>query len=371
MNIKDLTTPSFILDLDILEKNISEVQSICDSNGKELWPMTKTHKSTEIAKIQLEAGAKGFLVGTLDEALLLANAGIENITYAYPIMGEKNLERVIEISKIANLYLSIDCIEQAEELDYILKANDTSVKVLIIINSGLNRFGVEPDKAGKFYESIKKFNNIEIMGISTHPGQVYGVKNIKEVKKVADEEISSIKIAVNKLNDVGYKPKMIATGSTPTMFIVAEDENINILRPGNYVFYDNIQMSLGLVDETKCALSILATVVSNPQKGLFIIDAGSKCLGLDKGAHGNALIEGFGYIVNHPELIIEDLSEEVAKIRVKGETKLKIGDNIKIIPNHSCSSANFTSYLIGYRDDIVEKIIEIDMRGGALKKCDI
>ena len=152
------------------------------------------------------------------------------------------------------------------------------------------------------------------------------------------------------------------------MSFAAKDKDITIVRPGNYVFYDNIQMSIGLVREEDCALTVLATVISKPKEDVLLIDAGSKCLGLDKGAHGNSLIEGYGYIINHPELVITDLSEEVAKIKIKDHTDIKIGDKIQIIPNHSCSAANFTNYLVGHRSGVIEKLLEIDMRGGSIKR---
>jgi D-serine deaminase-like pyridoxal phosphate-dependent protein len=368
MKIKELSTPSFLVDLDQLDRNIKSIQNLCDDNGKELWPMVKTHKSTQIAKMQINAGAKGFLVGTLDEAEILAKEGIEKITYAYPVASEENINRIIEINKNTEMYISIDCKEQLQILDDKLKEDNMKIKALIIVDSGLGRFGVEPENVVGLAKEVEKYKNIELVGISTHPGQVYSSRNMEDVKKYANQEVDSMKVAKNKLIEAGCKVDMVATGSTPTMSFAAKDGNITVLRPGNYVFYDNIQMSIGLVEEDDCALTVLATVVSHPKEDLFLIDAGSKCFGLDKGAHGISLMRGYGYVKGHPELIVSDLSEEVAKVKVEGETNIKIGDKIRIIPNHACSSANFTNYLIGHRGDEIEEIIHIDMRGGSVRK---
>jgi D-serine deaminase-like pyridoxal phosphate-dependent protein len=109
--------------------------------------------------------------------------------------------------------------------------------------------------------------------------------------------------------------------------------------------------------------------LSHPFADRYICDAGSKCLGLDQGAHGNTSIKGYGYVKGHPELTVSSLSEEVGKLHVEDSTNLKVGDKIEIIPNHACcSSANFTSYLIGCRGDNVEKLIKIDMRGNITTK---
>lgn len=134
------------------------------------------------------------------------------------------------------------------------------------------------------------------------------------------------------------------------------------------MFYDNIQMSLGVVSEDRCSLTVLATVISRPNKDMLIIDAGSKCFGLDKGAHGISLIKGFGYVKSHPELIITDLSEEVAKVKIEENTDVKVGDKLEVIPNHACSSANMTNFLVGHRNGTIERAIYIDVRGGSIRK---
>ena len=169
--------------------------------------------------------------------------------------------------------------------------------------------------------------------------------------------------------DAGFLSEVVATGSTPTMAVAAQNKTVTTLRPGNYVFYDAIQIALGVVPEERCALTVLATVIANPSDNLFMIDAGSKCFGLDKGAHSASLVNGYGVVKQHPELVIEGLSEEVGKIRAIGGTNLKVGDKIEVIPNHSCAAANMTDFLIGHRKGIVEKMVVIDARGGsALRK---
>ncbi|MBQ7815884.1 MAG: amino-acid racemase, partial [Oscillospiraceae bacterium] len=98
-------------------------------------------------------------------------------------------------------------------------------------------------------------------------------------------------------------------------------------------------------------------------------DAGAKCLGLDQGAHGNSAVAGHGSVIGHPELLVVSLSEEVGKIQVTGETDVKIGDRIMIIPNHSCSSANLTDYyILTDENENVEQVIKVDIRGNSTTK---
>lgn len=368
MKINELLTPNFLVNLDMLEKNISEMSMVCNESNTELWPMVKTHKSTQICQMQEDAGVGGFLVGTVDEAEKLINSGFTDIMLAYPVAGKENICRIVELAKKARLIVDFDGEDTAKELNDALEKENITMEYLIIIDSGLHRFGVGPEFAGDLVETLQKYDNLEFLGISTHPGQVYGCANMDEVKGVARTEVEALEIAVKSLQEKGFDPEIVATGSTPTAKFAAQSDVVNVLRPGNYVFYDNIQMALGVVPEERCALTILATVISRPSDNMLIVDAGSKCLGLDKGAHGIALIKGFGYVKGHPELVVSDLSEEVAKVEIQGNTDIKVGDKIQIIPNHSCSSANMTNFLVGHRNGDIEKTIYVDARGGSVKK---
>jgi D-serine deaminase-like pyridoxal phosphate-dependent protein len=368
MKKTELQTPAILVDLDVLNYNINRYQELCDKSGKRLWPMVKTHKSIEMIDLQLAAGADGFLCGTLDECEKLCAHGVRNIMYAYPVASDINIRRVMELAKKCNFIIRIDSFEAAEMLNSSALEEGVKINYTIIVDSGLHRFGIAPGKAASFADSIKGLQAMVFKGISTHPGHVYSATRHDEVQKFVDDEKNALKTASDALRAAGYAVELITTGSTPTFFGSLLDENINVLHPGNYVFNDYIQLSIETVKESECSLSVYATVISHPSPEVFICDAGTKCLGLDQGAHGNTSIKGHGYVKGHPELIVDTLSEEVGKLHVQGSTTLRIGDKIEIIPNHACSSANLTKYLIGCRGDEAEKLIEIDMRGNSTVK---
>jgi D-serine deaminase-like pyridoxal phosphate-dependent protein len=368
MNKSELQTPAVLVDLDIMTNNIRVCQELCNKNGKELWPMVKTHKSTEIAKMQEEAGATGFLCGTLDECEGLCEAGIKNMMYAYPVASSTNIERVVALVKKCNFIIRLDDIDGAKMINKAAEEAGVKINYTIIIDSGLNRFGVQPEKAVDFANSLKELRGLVLKGVSTHPGHVYSAQSHRDLPKYVEDERTAIKKAVDSLKGAGYALEIVSSGSTPTFFGAVTDENINILHPGNYVFNDYIQMSTDIATESECALSVYTTVISHPTEGHYMCDAGSKTFGLDKGAHGNASIKGYGYVKGHPELTVSSLSEEVGKLHVEGSTSLKVGDKLEIIPNHACSSANLTGYLIGCRGDNVERLIKIDLRGNSTSK---
>ena len=365
MKIQDMATPAILLDMDVLERNIEKYQDLCDLYDKELWPMVKTHKSLTIAKMQADAGAAGFLCGTLDECEALCEAGYQNLMYAYPVASAASIRRVIELSRKCNFIIRLDTVEAAEIVDAAAKEAGVIVNYTIIVDCGLHRFGVAPDKVAELAAKLDEFENLEPLGVSTHPGAVYAAEEPRQVPLYVQAEAAAMEMAAEGMRQVDLEPEIISSGSTPTFALSVDDPNINIYHPGNYVFNDCIQMSNGSAKEEDCALTVLATVISHPSPDLYICDAGAKCLGLDQGAHGNGSIVGFGRVIGHPELIVAGLSEEVGKLKLKEDetTTLKVGDQIRIIPNHSCSTANLTDHFIAVRGDETEGTIRVDIRG--------
>jgi len=359
-----ISTPAVLVDEAILKRNIARYQTACNNYNKHLWPMIKTHKSTAIAKMQQEQGACGFLCGTLDECEALASAGISNIMYAYPVASQPALSRAVELARRCNFFARIDGAESGRLLAE--AAIDVRINYTIIIDSGLHRFGVRPNQAVELACALAQYPALCLRGISTHPGHVYAASSPADVRRYTQDEKNAMSEAACALETAGYRLDFISGGSTPTFMSSLSDETIKILHPGNYVFNDAVQITLGAAATEDCALTILATVVSSPHNGIFIIDAGSKTLGLDKGAHGNAALNGYGIIKNHPNLTISALSEEVGKIEASADTTLKVGDKIEIIPNHACVPANLTSFLILCRENEVVGSIEVDIRGNSL-----
>ena len=367
-------TPAILLDLDVLEENIRTYAEKAKACGKALWPMVKTHKSSEIAAMQASAGCGGFLCGTLDEAEQLAADGFQHLMYAYPAAAGPSIQRIIALAKqVPDFIVRLDSVEAAEALEEAAAeaAEDPEaagkaafqVKYTVILDCGLHRFGISAEKIAEFVEKLRIFPHLLWKGISTHPGHVYGAASAAEVPEYCAEEAEQIGAAVRNLKAAGLDPEIVSSGSTPTYAANIGDPVINMYHPGNYVFNDAIQISNGTAEEGNCALTVLATVISHPSEGHFICDAGAKCLGLDQGAHGNSSLTGHGRVIGHPELKVSHLSEEVGQIEAAGPTDLKIGDRIRIIPNHSCSTANLTSRMTGIRKGQTDRVILVNMRG--------
>src|SRR5699024_8615493 len=139
-------------------------------------------------------------------------------------------------------------------------------------------------------------------------------------------------------------------------------DGITEIRPGNAVFYDMVQVGLGVAEKEQCALTVLSSVASI-QKGRIVLDAGSKALALDKGAHGNDVVIGHGHIREHEDLVIESLSEEHGVIPTEQTGEVTFGEKLTIIPNHACPVVNLFDYYTVHKDGKVIDYWSVSARG--------
>lgn len=364
MKIADLPTPSILVDRDILKKNITAYQSICSKNGKKMLPMAKTHKSSEVMRLQMEAGAWGILAATIDEAEAACRESCGRICFAYPITAPQTLDRIRFLCEKTEIILSLDTLACAQRYEAYFSSFGLSVSYLCIVDVGLDRFGVPPADAGSLVKQIAaSCPHLRFSGISSHPGQVYKESSPAGVRKVERQELDCLKAAKDSLFAEGFSRFLVHSGSTPTFLSEAESDVVDVLRPGNYVFHDAIQQALGACGFENCAMSVLAEIISIRPDGRYLMNCGAKCLGLDKGAHGNSSINGYGHIIEYPEAEVLSLSEEVGII--KSKKPLSLGEKIRIIPNHSCSTANLTSYAYILHGEDVAGLLSIDCRNNS------
>lgn len=366
MLLEQLETPVTIVDLDVLERNIAEMAAFCRANGVALRPMIKTHKAPLIAKQQMQAGALGVLVATLDEAEEMARAGIVDITIAYPLIGVGQRERLLRLAARTRLTLSVDSTAAVDAyrdvFGPVADAGRAPINVLVIVDSGGRRLGVAPEDAVALGRAIEAAPGLTLAGVATHPGHVYGCSSPEEVEAVAAQETGAVLTAAENLRSAGFTVNTVAVGSTPTARYAGRVDGITEIRPGNYVFYDTIQVALGAADVDDCSLRVVGTVLSRPTPRTAVIDVGSKMLSSDRGAHGLELVRGYGAVVGHPDMIVERVSEELAVLTLPDDATLEVGHRLQIIPNHACTACNLVDVLVGVRQGVVESTIPVTAR---------
>lgn len=346
----EIETPVPLIDLDVLKTNVRDMAALSKKANLNLRPHIKSHKITEIAKMQLEHST-GITVATVHEAKTFLKAGVKDIRIARPVVGAVPVETLVELNSRGKISIIVDTLEGVLALKPIGERLLEPLDVLLKVNSGLNRCGVAPgsEEGVEIARTILQHPFLNFKGLLTHAGHVYGAASRDEIKKIGREEGEILVQYAEYLRAQNIRVDEVSVGSTPTVYHSAFVPGVTEIRPGNYVFFDAMQTSLGVAPLEKCSLSIISTVISRPASNRIIIDAGSKALGLDKGAHGTGKLEGYGVITDIesrkiiPGLVLSRLSEEHGVIEVSEDSSLKIGDIIRIIPNHACNAINMHS----------------------------
>jgi len=356
----ELDTPAVVVDLDLMEANLRRTAELASKSGIRLRPHIKTHKSVEIAKKQLAYGAVGITTAKLGEAEVMAAAGIDDILIAFPIVGKKKLERLGKLMSIAKVAVSTDNYEVASGLSELGIALGKRVSVYVDINTGLNRMGREPgEPSADLVAQIASLQGIEVVGVMTHAGHVYGKLGDDACRAVAQHEAESLVNTQRLLHERGVAVREVSVGTTPTAKFMGELEGVTEARPGAYLFGDVAQIVTGTIAADQCALRVYATVVGTPRPGTVIIDAGSKTFSSDI----NPAAPGYGLVLDYPGIVIERLSEEHGILRVPEGTELSIGQVIAIIPNHCCTVVNLHDQLTAVRNGELQEAIRVDGRG--------
>ncbi len=359
-----LDTPSLLLDYQKLLTNINEMSSFAKEQGIAYRPHIKTHKSIKIAQLQMEAGAVGITTAKISEAEVMAAGGIKDILIAYPISSPDKIKRLVKLlEQGVQVKIAVDNKVALSYLQRELEHTPFTLEVWIKVNSGLNRCGVEPGKKAVILaKAIMTHSKLKLGGIFTHAGHSYAAKTMDEIEKIGHHEGLSVVESAEQCEKEGIRIPVRSVGSTPTYKKAGKVAGVTEIRPGNAVFYDAIQAGLGVTSIENCALTLLASVVG-VYKDRVIFDTGSKSLCLDKGAHGNQTVTGFGHVMGHPEIVIERLSEEHGVGDLLQETTLKLNDKVQIIPNHACTVVNqFDEYVV-HENGRVMDVWKVDGRG--------
>jgi len=361
---QQISTPALLIDEQQMIVNLKDMQSAADRYNVALRPHCKTHKSAQLAQIQLNLGARGITVAKLAEAELMFSKGIDNIFIANQITHPIKIKRLKQLHKKAKIIFGIDHPLQIEILKKEFENYSKPINVRIEIDCGFGRCGLTPADPGLpvLAKSIAKTKWLTLEGLFTHAGQAYSAGSIEQIKEIAQKEAKEILKARDIIEENGIKLATISVGSTPTAKEVIKNEGITEVRPGNYIFYDGIQKALGITTSEQCSLFVLATVISQPAADRIVCDAGSKALNLDKGAHSASLISHYGEIQNISAQI-ERVSEEHGIIKLEKEQVVEIGSAVLIIPNHACIVANLYEQYHLIKKDLSVQTMPISARG--------
>ncbi len=360
MNLYDLDTPVLVVDLDRLEANVEDMAARARAAGVRLRPHTKTHKTPEIARLQVAAGAAGITVAKLGEAEVMAGAGLTDILVAYPLVGAAKLERLARLREVSRVIVSLDSLEVARGLGALGVASGEPVEVYVEVDTGLHRLGRPVGEAtAELVERVAAVPGIRVLGLMTHAGHAYGV-GPGELEALVAEEVAGLRATMALSALRGVEIGELSVGSTPTARAELASAGVTEARPGTYVFNDTTMIELGAATEATCAAHVLATVVSRPSEDRFVIDAGSKCLTSDGDDR-----PGWLRVAGRDDLAFEFLNEEhgVGRLDPEPGRGLAVGDKVLVIPSHVCPVVNLFDSMTLVREGRVEGEWAIAARG--------
>ena len=347
------------MDLDQVRSNARRVVAYAREHDLGWRPHVKTHKSLAIGAIQLEAGARGLTVATLREAEVMAEL-TDDLLLAYPQLGPARRGRLARlVADGVRMKVALDSAEALDEAAAAGGEGDGEVEVLVELDVGMGRVGVQgPEEAVALAARAARAGGVRYGGILFYPGHIR--VPAREQPPLLEDVSRRLGAVLEALEAADLAPPIVSGGSTPTLWQSHLIPGLTEIRPGTAIFHDRDMVELGVCDIGEVAYHILATVVSTAVSGRAVVDAGSKALAREEFRAGG---KGYGLLPDHPEVPLISLSEEHGVLDLSGSSwRPRVGDRVRIIPNHVCVSVNLQDRLLA-RDGQGYRPVPLEGRG--------
>ena len=347
----DLPTPALLIDRDRALENIRMMQEKADRLGLALRPHIKTHRMPYFAKLQMEAGACGIACAKIGEAEVMADAGIGDIFIANEVIGRDKYERLRDLARRVRVRAGIDNVVQLAQMEEAFEG-EKPLEVLIEYEVGEVRSGVVEDwQLTGLVSAIKASRNVVLKGIFSHEGHTYKAKDAADCRAKAKAAYERTVRAADIIRSMGVDIDTVSIGATPSVMLCDEPEQyegVTELRLGTYIFFD-VGQSKAIGDFSRCAATVLASVISKPYGDRVVLDAGAKALVSQNRPSGICATNGFGAVKGAEHITVDNLYDEHAVLNsAEFRDGVQIGDKVGIIPSHICPTVNLydKAYLV-------------------------
>jgi D-serine deaminase-like pyridoxal phosphate-dependent protein len=356
-----LNTPVLVIDEGALRRNVAAMANFARARGLALRPHAKTHKSVDIAKLQLAAGAVGVCCAKLGEAEVMADGGVGAILITSPVVAPQGIERLMQLNaRVGDLRVVADNPENVAALALAAEAAGKSLSVLVDIDPGIRRTGVaSPEAAVRLATQIAEASSLRFGGVQFYCGVQQHIASFADRRAAIVERTEYLRGIVEALRGAGLEPELVTGGGTGTYFIDAELGLLNELQAGSYVFMDRQYNECDLRGDGaaafETALQIDARVISANSASMATIDAGFKSMATDggtptvlAGAPAGAMFVFMGD--EHGALIAPD-------------HVFRIGDAVTLAAPHCDPTVNLYDYYHVVRDGTLAAIWPVSARG--------
>jgi 3-hydroxy-D-aspartate aldolase len=358
-----LQTPALVIDLDVLERNIARMAEHARAHGIALRPHAKTHKSAEIARRQIAAGALGVCVAKLGEAEALADAGIENLLVTSPVVTDAGIARLVTLNgRVGDLMATCDNPDVAARLAAAAKADGKTLKLLVDIDPGLGRTGIAiGDGATALVDRVAESECLEFMGLQCYAGQVQHMESPNERRDRSLSVLRQLGEFRDGLKKRGVTPRIVSGGGTGTFDIDPDARVLTELQVGSYVFmdrqYKDVWEKPGDKVPFETSLFVQTSVISANRDNLATTDAGFKAFATDAGPPeiASGAPQGASYFFFG--------DEQGGVLYQPAGKKLAPGDSLTCVVPHCDPTVNLYDCYHAVRGDRLEAIWPVDARG--------
>jgi len=360
---ESIPTPALLINASVLKRNIIRMQELANQNKVHLRPHTKTHRTPEIARMQLKQGSHGITVATTGEAECMFDAGINNLFIANEIADAEKLIRLKRLVALGcQLSVGVDHSYHVELANQVFSGSAHSLNVLIEIDVGDERAGVQDfEQALALAKLIEKSENVRFSGVFSHEGQSYGARSKEDCQRISYESHSKTVQIANLLRSRGIEVRTVSVGSTPSILTSPVLAGVTEIRPGTYPLMDASQAAV-INNFDSCAATVLSTVISKPIKSRIVLNAGAKALTGQMVRSGITKNHGYGYLKEYGVWTNVFFDEHTVVNDECFASKVQIGDKVEIIPNHICPAVNLYDYFYLIEEGHYKKI-PIECRG--------
>ena len=351
-NRHELITPALILDLDVAQRNIRFMAERLGSLKAKLRPHVKVQKSSELARMQVEAGAIGVCTATVWEAIVMSRSGIEDVLIANEVGGREKIKALAGAARKGRLSVAVDDTRNAQDLSAAVGAAGSALSVLIEVDVGMGRGGVRsPEEAVTLARSLEKLAGLRFRGVQGYEGHcmLEPDRNVRIKKAYAAMEY--LGTVIDRLADAGFACEVVSAGGTGTYDITGNNPRVTEIQAGSYVFMDNFHGSL--VPGFSRALTVLGTVVIQHGETI-VLDSGRKSIGIDF---------VLPTMIEYPDYQARYFAEEHALFDVDERCRLKLGDTVELVPGYAPSTVNLYDAYHVVQNDVVVDIWPIIPRG--------
>lgn len=359
MPVSEIDSPALVIELDKLENNIKKMADYCSSQNISLRPHAKTHKSVDVAALQIDSGAVGVCCQKVSEAETFVAGGIQDIFITNELVGRKKISRLVNLTKQAKISVCVDNADNLRELSAAAQQTRLDLNVFLEVDIGGGRCGVQQgEPALDMVRTIYDAPHINFQGLQVYHGRAQHIRAYADRKDAVSRSLERVSDTLSLIKKSGFDCPVVSGAGTGSYLFEAASGIYTELQCGSYVFmdadYGSILTAQGtLRDSFENSLFILTSVMSTPSPGMAVCDAGLKTHSIDS---------GLPTVRDNPSILYQQPSDEHG-VLIDQQCSLSLGDKLYLIPGHCDPTVNLHDWYVGVRNGYVESIWPVSARG--------